>query len=255
MCQQRIAPDCGEVAEGERELALAARVIHTLAHEFNNLLTLVSSSVEFAEQRADDPRSRQALRDALEAVALSSALSRRYAGCAPVAKPSHELITLTPQLRQCTALLRQMFDSAISIQAELPDDLWPVRIAPADLDSVLVNLMLNARDAMPEGGILGINAENFTAKEESGNTTSATGDNDWVRLTVRDTGRGMSEAVRARATEAFFTTKPAQRNIGLGLCAVSRIIDCCGGVVRIESSLDAGTSVIIDLPRGDAATS
>jgi CheY-like chemotaxis protein/anti-sigma regulatory factor (Ser/Thr protein kinase) len=124
----------------------------------------------------------------------------------------------------------------ILVDIRVAPDLWPVKSDPTQFELAILNLAVNARDAMPKGGVLTISAENHVQ-------------GDFVAITVRDTGLGMSEEVQRRVFEPYFTTKQAGQGTGLGLAQVYGIVTQSGGAVRIESQESVGTSVILSLPR------
>jgi signal transduction histidine kinase len=134
---------------------------------------------------------------------------------------------------------------AIVLRTELA--LWPAHADAEDLEHVLLNLALNARDAMPEGGTLTIATANISAPKLAQSTAMPR--QDYVRLTVQDTGVGMSEEVMARAFEPFFSTKPEGRGTGLGLALVDAAMRRSGGFVEVSSATGKGTTVNLFLPR------
>ena len=131
-----------------------------------------------------------------------------------------------------------------------PRDLWPALVDPVQIEHVILNLAINARDAMPEGGVLTITTANLTADSAGRGEDLPAGD--YVGVAVTDTGTGMTEDVLRNAFEPFFTTKPPGQGTGLGLSQVYGMASQSGGGVRIDSSLGRGTTVRVLLPRADA---
>ena len=131
---------------------------------------------------------------------------------------------------------------------EFADDLWPVEVDPGELELVILNLAVNARDAMPDGGTIVVRAENAPARSDDGSGDRV---GDFVRLSVIDTGTGMTPEVKARVFEPFFTTKDIGKGSGLGLPQVYGFATQSGGTVRIESAVGRGTRVILILPRSN----
>jgi CheY-like chemotaxis protein/anti-sigma regulatory factor (Ser/Thr protein kinase) len=139
-------------------------------------------------------------------------------------------------------LLRQSLGPAITIKFDIPPGLSPVLTDPNQLESALLNLAVNARDAMPDGGVINVSARDATV---DGSNVSGTAPGRYVRLSVRDTGEGMDEATLARATEPFFTTKSDGKGTGLGLPMVHSLAQQSGGQLVLESRKDAGTTATL----------
>jgi len=132
----------------------------------------------------------------------------------------------------------------MTLELALAPDLWPVVTDANELDSAILNLIMNARDAMPEGGVLRIATANMQVPHDDGTT------GDFVRIEFIDTGTGMTPAVLARAWEPFFTTKPAGKGTGLGLATVYGFVKQSGGNASLESRAGEGTTVTLTLPKG-----
>ena len=235
-----------------------------VAHDFNNLLTTVIGALDLLRRRL--PASRKELvglvDNALQVAERGSkltgqllAFSRRSA---LVPAPTDLNATVTA----LSTLLRSTLDRSISIQTDLAEDLWPAMIDPNQIDAAILNLAINARDAMPEGGVLTITTRNLPVG--MGGTTTArcpgcllTGvakmasvpPGDYVAVRVTDNGTGMSPEVLARVFEPFFTTKEQGNGTGLGLAQVHGLAVQSGGDVCIESTLGEGTTVTLLLPR------
>jgi CheY-like chemotaxis protein/anti-sigma regulatory factor (Ser/Thr protein kinase) len=145
--------------------------------------------------------------------------------------------------------MRELLDRSlrgdVHVRLEFARDLWPIEVDAGELELVVLNLAVNARDAMPEGGTIVVRAENVSAPREAGL------DGDFVRLSVIDTGTGMPPEVKDRVFEPFFTTKEIGKGSGLGLAQVHGFATQSGGTVRIESEAGQGTSVILILPRSN----
>ena len=146
-------------------------------------------------------------------------------------------------------MLRRSIGPLIQIEKEFAADLWPAHVDANQLELALLNLVVNARDAMPEGGRLTLNAQNATAVAIADDALDA---GDYVRLAVADTGSGMDEATLVRATEPFFTTKGAGKGTGLGLSMVHGLAAQSGGALRLSSRPGAGTTAELWLPRAQA---
>jgi two-component system, cell cycle sensor histidine kinase and response regulator CckA len=223
-----------------------------IAHDFNNMLTIVLSySVLLAREFApDDPRRAelQQIRDAGErAAALTQqllAFSRRQ-----VLQP--KVVQLDQLVADTKKLLQPLIGEHIALRVVSDHKLWRVRVDPSQMDQVIVNLAINARDAMPGGGTLTIETQNVARAAGDATLPGELGASSYVRLSVSDTGTGMSEATQSRMFEPFFTTKEIGRGTGLGLPTVLGIVQQSGGSVSVRSAPGTGTTVSIYLPRSD----
>lgn len=150
-------------------------------------------------------------------------------------------------------LVRRAVGEAVTVEISADPELWPSRVDPARFESAILNLAVNARDAMPEGGHLAIASSNVTiAEAQASRLDLAPGD--YVRITVTDTGAGMAAEVQRRAFEPFFTTKDIGKGTGLGLAQIYGFVKQSGGTATIDSAVGKGTTVSLYLPRADAET-
>ena len=226
-----------------------------MAHDFNNLLGVISSYAAFAgEEAAKDPGlvDWPELRDDIEqierAVARAAALTRQLLafGRREVAQP--RVLDVNEVVADVTELLIRTLGEHIELVTHLADDLGPVLADPGQLEQVLVNLAVNARDAMPGGGTLSI--DTASADLAAADTVPQPGlrPGRHVSLKVSDTGTGIPAEIADRVFEPFFTTKPRGEGTGLGLATVYGIISQAGGTVRIYSEPEHGTTMTILLP-------
>ena len=158
------------------------------------------------------------------------------------------VIDLNPLCERVRGMLTRLIDAGIRVEAELTDALGHVRVDPALFEQVIINLAINARDAMPGGGRLTLSTANAALDEAAARARSLPA-GDFVVLTVKDTGVGMSPEVQAHLFEPFFTTKPAGDGSGLGLAACHGVVQQAGGAIGVESELGKGTTFRIFLPR------
>lgn len=237
-------------------LEALGRMSGAIAHDFNNLLTVILSGAEMA--RFSLPPESPALEDidsvvdgANRARRLTEQLltfSRHGAPRAPALSIARELATLTP-------MLERLLPEQVELRVEIADDLGAIEASPAQLEQVLMNLVVNAVGAMPSGGRLLIAADDVVIDRSYVDAHPGASIGAHVRLLVRDTGVGMTDFVRARVFEPFFTTKARADGTGLGLATVYGIVQQSGGHVWVESKLDVGTTFSIYFPRSsDAAT-
>jgi signal transduction histidine kinase len=216
-----------------------------LAHDFNNLLMVASGGLEILE-KSEDPVKRQrfagAIRQALDRGAELTAKLLAFSRRSPL-KP--EVVDLSTRIPDLSLLLERSLREDITVELRLAEDLWPIEVDSTQLEVSLLNIAVNARDAMAKGGTLTIVGEN--------QPDLADGDlaGDFVRLSIIDDGVGMAPEHIARAFEPFFTTKEVGRGTGLGLSQVYGFTRASGGDVRIESAPGLGAVVSLFLPRSD----
>jgi PAS domain S-box-containing protein len=225
-----------------------------VAHDFNNLLTVILGNSEvLSEALARDPRlgplAEMNLHAAVRGAELTSRLLAFGRKQALMPRPTD----IAGVLANLHDMLRRTLGAHIDIQCRAAEGAWPALVDPAQLEAAILNLCLNARDAMPEGGVLAIEVRNETRQTaaEGGGDEEAAGD--YVVIEVRDTGTGMDERTLGRAFEPFFTTKEVGKGSGLGLSMVYGFARQSHGHVRIESQHGKGTTVILSLPRASQA--
>jgi signal transduction histidine kinase len=207
-----------------------------VAHDFNNLLSAISGGLKTLERQHDERvKTMELLSQALE---RGTGLTRQLLAFARREPVRLERISTAEALASAEALIAQSMNDRIRFEVYAAPGLWPVKVDRNQFELALLNLAVNARDAMPNGGALTIQAENVVEG----------GDNN-VAISVTDTGEGMSEEVLARAFEPFFSTKSAGEGTGLGLAQVYGFATQCGGAVSVDSAVGQGTTVTITLPR------
>ena len=222
-----------------------------LAHDFNNVLTGISGSLELIGLRVSQGRAHELDRyvtAAQGAVARAGALTRRLLAFSRRETLDPKVVDANVLVTGMADLLRRTVGSSITLDTRLADGLWPTLCDPSQLDNALLNLCINARDAMPQGGTLTIGTANLVLGErEAGGMGVDAGE--YVALRVADTGMGMPAEVVARAFDPFFTTKPPGQGTGLGLSMIYGFARQSQGQARIDSTPGQGTSVFIYLPR------
>jgi len=205
-----------------------------IVHDFNNVVSSITGHCQILA--LDLPKGTASRRDAEEILSCAqhaSNLTRQLLTFSRRQKLESVPLDLNQAVRDCSAMMRSAAGDAVRLDLLLEDGLGSVRAAPGQLEQVLMNLVINARDAMPDGGVV-------TVATQRGGLGAV--------LTVRDTGAGMDRATLGRVFEVFFTTKPAGKGTGLGLPTVQRIAENAGGRVEIDSSPGAGTTVRVLLP-------
>ena len=216
-----------------------------IAHDFNNLLTVISGNLQLLEAEASTPSPAHEMIDsALRAVGRGAELTRKLLAFARRQRLNPRAVEPRRLLEDIGALLTRTLGERVTLNIDCPADLPDVYADAAELDAALVNLALNARDAMPRGGRLSIAVGTETAESPQGDLKPG----DYVVFSVADTGIGMTPEVLARAFEPFFTTKEAGKGSGLGLSMVYGFATQSGGALRIESQLGYGTRIALCLP-------
>src|SRR6266478_2548414 len=212
-----------------------------VAHDFNNLLTAASGSLALLEPRISDERSLRLLRTAQRGASRGAKLTEALLAFARKQRLDPVPADLNSIVVEMTEMLRRSIGPAVEIRHALATELWPVLIDTAQIETALLNVALNARDAMPGGGMVLIETANIRAASEE--LPEEVAGQDCVLVAVRDTGTGMSPEVLERAFEPFFTTKEIGKGTGLGLSMVFGVVRQSGGTVRICTRLREGTTV------------
>lgn len=248
-----------------REMAERARVEETLrqaqkieaigrltggvAHDFNNLLMVISGGLDMLDRQVDPARRRRLMDGMIQAAQRGASLTRQLLAFSRRQELRPESVDIARQIGGMRELLDRSLRGDVHVKFDFPDALWPVEVDPGELELVVLNLAVNARDAMPDGGTIVVRAENLPDLREN----ELVGD--YVRLSVIDTGTGMTHEVRTRVFEPFFTTKDVGKGSGLGLAQVYGFATQSGGAVRIDSEVGAGTTISLYLPRSRHAPS
>jgi PAS domain S-box-containing protein len=223
-----------------------------IAHDFNNLLTVLQGCLEMLSGRQQSDQLQARVDTALRTVERGEKLTGQLLAFARRQPLARTTIDLNAQLRRMTQLLVRTVGGGIAIHTDLAPDLWLVDADATQLELAVINLAINAGDAMPGGGELGIRTFNRAVSHESA-LEQPTKVGDFVGLEISDTGHGMPPEAVARAFEPFFTTKEAGKGTGLGLSMVYGFARQLGGFASIRSEIGRGTAVTLLLPRGSPA--
>jgi CheY-like chemotaxis protein len=218
-----------------------------VAHDFNNLLTAVSGSLALLEPRISDEKSLRLLHTAQRGASQGAKLTESLLAFARQQRLNPIPADLNSIIVELAEILRRSIGPNVEIRHALAEDLWPALVDTRQIETALLNVTLNARDAMPDGGVVLIETANIAAASKD--LPSEVAGRDCVLVSVRDTGTGMSPDVLERVFEPFFTTKEVGKGTGLGLSMVFGVVRQSGGTVRIRSRLREGTTVQIYLPR------
>ena len=217
-----------------------------VAHDFNNLLMVASSGLDLLE-RTSDPARRERLRDGIrQAIDRGASLTQQLLAFSRRSPLKPEVIDIGQRLSGMHAILDRSLREDVTVRMMLPPDLWRVEVDASQLEVAVLNIAINARDAMPDGGTITIEARN----EPSGRPD---GSGDMVRLSIRDTGVGVAPDMIGRLFEPFFTTKAVGKGTGLGLSQVYGFARASGGEVGVDSVLGEGTTIWLRIPRSTKA--
>jgi PAS domain S-box-containing protein len=228
-----------------QKMEAVGRLAGGIAHDFNNLLLAIDLNLDLMARAGDIARRDHFAGEARHATQRAADLTRQLLALGRKAQAELELLDVNAVVQGMLTLVGRLIGENIEIDVDLAESLPPVRADAAQLEQVVLNLCLNARDAMPEGGRLSIATRLTAADAVSG---ARAGDGDWVALRVTDSGIGMSPEVRERAFEPFFTTKSKGKGTGLGLATVYGVVEQHGGSVRVESELGRGATFEVLLP-------
>jgi PAS domain S-box-containing protein len=218
-----------------------------VAHDFNNLLMAVLGSLDLASRRApDDPRLTRLLQNATYAAERGASLTQRLLSFSRQRDLRLQAVDVNQVISDMNDLLTRTLGGFIRIERELSEHLWMAMVDPDQLELAILNLCINARDAMAENGMLTLSTRNETVAE--GQITDL-GRGDYVVISVTDTGAGMPPEILSRVLEPFFTTKEVGKGTGLGLSMVYGLAQQSGGTVTIKSTVGVGTTVELYLSR------
>ena len=239
----------GRLREAQRMEAVG-QLTGGVAHDFNNLLQVIRGNLELLQRSvAGDERAQQRLKNALYGAERAAQLTRQLLAFARRQPLEPKVVNLSRLVSDMADLLRRTLGESIEVETVVAGGLWNTIADPAQVESALLNLALNARDAMPSGGRLTVEITNAVLDEAYARTARDVAPGQYVMLAVTDTGEGMSEDVRARVFEPFFTTKGEGKGPGLGLSMVYGFVKQSSGHIQIYSEPGQGTTVKIYLPR------
>lgn len=220
-----------------------------VAHDFNNLLTIVTGYCELLAIRfAEDAAAIQDLDEIRRAGTSATALTRQLLAFSRRQMVAPRAVDLNSILNDSYKMARRLVEENVQIDLRLADQLMPIHVDPAQIEQVFLNLVINARDAMPDGGVVTIETDNVVVDEPYARTHLEVQPGSYVLLSVSDTGSGMSPEVQSRLFEPFFTTKERGRGTGLGLATVYGIVKQSGGHLWVYSEVGMGTTFKIYWP-------
>jgi PAS domain S-box-containing protein len=254
-----IAEDVTEKTKLERQLAQAQKMEAVgqltggIAHDFNNILTVITGTIEIVQDGvAHDPQLAAITKMIDDAATRGAELTRRLLAFARKQALQPRETDINALVAESAKLLRPTLGEQIEIETTLAEDAWPALIDPSELSSAVINLSINARDAMPEGGKLTLETRNVMLDEAYAAENADVTPGPYVMIAVSDTGTGIPADIRDKVFEPFFTTKGVGKGTGLGLSMVFGFIKQSGGHIKIYSEVGHGTSIKMYLPRAGA---
>jgi signal transduction histidine kinase/FixJ family two-component response regulator len=220
-----------------------------MAHDFNNVLAAISSNLDTVTLRSTDEKIREVIQDAMDAIQMGASLTRRLLILSHRHGVGLERLDLNDRVTGTIELLRRTLGEQVTVSLQLSPGPCQTMANPGDVDNAILNLAINARDAMRNGGMLTIETCHVTLDADGAEHTANARPGEYVMLTVSDTGHGMSPEVLSHAMEPLFTTKEPGKGTGLGLATIYGTVRQSGGFVAIDSSEGEGTSVRLYFPK------
>jgi PAS domain S-box-containing protein len=236
-----------------QKMEVVGQLTGGLAHDFNNLLMIIGGNLDVMRKRVTDDQIIKRLDQVLVAVQRGAKLTQQLLAFSRIQTLSPQSICINDLLPEVEMLVRRAVGSAIEVRFDLLDNVWSCRADPNQLESAILNLAINARDAMPTGGALTVTTENKLLDGAAAAALGEVAPGRYVAITLRDSGTGMPKDVLARVFEPFFTTKEVGKGSGLGLSQVYGFARQSGGHIAIESEIGEGTAVRLYLPWTEAA--
>ncbi len=236
-----------------QKMEAIGRISGGIAHDFNNLLAVIMGNAELMGMVSKDPDQKESIDEIVDAARRGAELTRRLLSFARRARLEPQVVDINELVSGMGQLIARVLPATISLQTSLQAGLWRTRVDPAFLESALLNLVINARDAMPKGGVLTIETCNMRVNEDYGiERTETITPGRFVMLAVTDTGHGIAPDILPRVVEPFFSTKSQQLGSGLGLSMVDGFVRQSGGTLRIYSEEEVGTTLKLLLPAAPA---
>ena len=221
-----------------------------IAHDFNNLLGIIMGNLELLEMElGDQPKLLERIEQALAGTARGAQLTRKLLNFSRQDEHIKELTQINPFIENIQEIIAKSVTASIQVETNLAENLWPVEIDQGELQDAILNLSLNARDAMPNGGLLMIETSNKHLDASFVNRHPSVSVGDYVRICVSDNGIGISEETEKKIYDPFYTTKAFGKGSGLGLSMVYGFVQRSGGYIQLYSEVGKGSSFSIYLPR------
>ena len=240
-----------EALRQSQKMEAVGQLTGGIAHDFNNMLAVVSGSLQLLDRRigADDARAKRHIASALEAAKRSANLTQRLLAFSRQQPLRPEVINPNKLVSGMSDLFSHSLGAQVRLETVLAAGIWRIHADQNELENVLLNLSVNARDAMPDGGKLTIETQNAWLDDRYATKEIGVSPGQYVLLAVTDTGTGMPPEVLEKAFDPFFTTKEVGKGTGLGLSQVYGFVKQSGGHIKVYSELGEGTTIKIYLPR------
>jgi nitrogen-specific signal transduction histidine kinase/ActR/RegA family two-component response regulator len=222
-----------------------------IAHDLNNVLAPIILAAPVLREHATNPDDLRIITSLEKSAERGVDLVRQILTFAQGVGGGHQLLEIRHLLLETMSVITETFPKNIRIEEQLAEGLWPVMADPTQIHQVLLNLCVNARDAMPEGGVLRLRAENCQLDERAAKKINGASSGSWVVLHVEDTGTGIPPEVLSHIWEPFFTTKSADKGTGLGLSTVRGIVDHHHGFISLKTQGGRGTTFRVYLPAAE----
>jgi signal transduction histidine kinase/CheY-like chemotaxis protein len=222
-----------------------------IAHDFNNVLAAISSNLDAVALRSADEKIRNVIQAAMDAIEMGANLTRRLLLLSSRREVGLARLDLNDRVAETIELLKRSLGEQVTVSLRLSPDPCLTSANPGDVDNAIINLAINARDAMPSGGMLTIETRLVSLDADVAGRIANARPGEYAMLTVSDTGHGMSPEVLKRAMEPFFTTKEPGKGTGLGLATIHSTVRQSGGFVAIDSTEGEGTSVHLYFPKAE----
>ena len=236
-----------------QEMDALARVAGGIAHDFNNLLTVIQGYAQLVAEKATDSKQASEIREVLQATDRASLLTRQLLAFSRQQVLDPVALDLSMVVKGLTGLIRRLVGADVELVVSLADHVGTVWADKGQLGQVVMNLVVNARDAMPRGGRIAVETDLVELADASVVEGMGVPAGRYARLLVRDSGMGISEETKPRIFEPFFTTKERGKRTGLGLSTVYGIVTQSGGHIRVQSEVDVGSVFEVWLPTSDRA--
>ncbi len=220
-----------------------------IAHDFNNILGIAMGNLELLKELNDEEKILRYVDPALRAIDRGTDITKKLLGVSRNDVTKIRICSVNEVIRDLKILIAKSLTASIRVDFDLSDDIWNVAIDPGDLEDALINLSLNARDAMPDGGTLTIKTENKTLDSNYVRRNAESREGDFVMISIADTGSGMKRKVKEKILEPFFSTKETGKGTGLGLSMVYGFVKRLGGHLEISSEVNKGSVFSLYLPR------
>lgn len=248
--ETEVRRDAEEALHQSQKMEAIGQLSGGIAHDLNNYLAVIRGSLNLLKRRASQAEAevQPYIAAALEGVDKAAGLTTRLLAFARKQPLLLQAVAPEKLIEGMLDFVRQTVGEGVAVETDLQSR-WLINCDPSQLETVILNLAINARDAMPNGGRLAIETHDRTVQSHVGSAQGQSASGDFVEIMVRDNGAGMSDEVRKKALEPFFTTKPHGRGTGLGLSTAFGYIRQSGGNLSIESSPGKGTAIIILMPR------